>query len=107
MEEEIIVIGKVKGSTSDNVTIEYPSITGIKSIVFDRYIIARLERITEDRVAALIRPDDSDKANHIKALLLGDWSPLHVTEEHLSIVSALEHGEEIPTTKPIARRMGD
>jgi len=98
MNEEIIIIGKVKGSTSDNVTIEYPSITGIKSIVFDRYIIARLEKITHDRVAALIRPDDSDKANHIKALLLGDWGPLHVTEEHMRIVSALEHGEEIPTT---------
>lgn len=97
MNEEIVVIGKVTESTTADVTIEYPSISGVKSIRFTRFIVARLERIAGGRVAALIRPDDSATANHIKALLLGEWAPLHVTEEHMGIVSAMEYGEELPT----------
>ena len=93
--EQIVLIGKVTQSTPNMLELDYPSVTGIASIRLARTTVARFERITHDRVAILFRPDESERAKATYDSLIGDGAPLHVTDEHIAIVSAYENGEEL------------
>jgi hypothetical protein len=96
--EDIVVIGTVIQGTPNQVEIEYSTADGFASIRLARYMAARLESITNNRVAVLIRFDESTervKATH--RFLTSEYPPLFLTDEELSIVKAMEHGEEIPT----------
>jgi hypothetical protein len=95
MMEDIVLIGKVTQSTPNMVELEYPSMAGVNSIRLPRTMIARFERISNDRVAVLVRTDESERGQATYNSLIGDNSPLHVTEEHLEIVSAYEYGEPL------------
>ena len=58
---DIVLIGKVTGSTPNLVQLEYPSVNGIHSVRLPREMVARFERISNDRVTVLVRTDESDR----------------------------------------------
>ena len=58
---DIVLIGKVTGSTPNLVQLEYPSVNGIHSVRLPRDMVARFERISKDRVVALVRTDESER----------------------------------------------
>ena len=93
---DIVLIGKVTGSTPNLVQLEYPSVNGIHSVRLPRDMVARFERISEDRVVALVRTDESDRGQLLDDELVNKFAPLHVTQEHVAIVMAVENNEEIP-----------
>ena len=96
---EVILIGKITQSTQNLVEIEYPTVTGVHTLRLTRTMIARFERIEGGRVALLVRPDDGTvRGTHIAKIVQGDWAPLHVTQEQIDIVTAMENHEDIPTT---------
>lgn len=95
--EDIVIIGKVIQSTPNMVEVEYPSTVGINSIRLPRTMMARFERITNNRVVVLIRFDESERAVGLYQQLTTEHSPYHVTDEQMNIVSAMENGEAIPT----------
>ena len=95
--EEIILIGKITQSTPNLVEMEYPSVMGMNTIRLPRTMVARFECITNDRVAILVRTDDSDRGQALYRTMTVDFAPLHVTDEHLSIIGALENHEDIPS----------
>jgi len=95
--EDIVLIGKVTQSTPNMVEVEYPSVMGVNSIRLPRTMIARFERIHGDRVALLVRTDDSDRGKSLYQTVGMEYAPLHVTDEHLGIISAFEYNEDIPT----------
>lgn len=95
--EDIVLIGKVTQSTPNMVEVEYPSVMGVNMVRLPRTMIARFERITGDRVAVLVRTDDSDRGQALYRTVSTDYAPLHVTDEHMNIVSAFEYGEDIPS----------
>ena len=96
---EVILIGKITQSTQNLVEIEYPTVTGVHTLRLARTMIARFERIEGGRVALLVRPDDGTvRGTHIAKIVQGDWAPLHVTQEQIDIVTAMENHEDIPTT---------
>ena len=92
---EIILIGKVTGSTQAFIEMDYPSVSGIQSVRIPRAFVARYEKIEHDRVAALVRADDSPIGESIQQSLAGSAAPMHITEEQISIVNALENGEPL------------
>lgn len=94
MQNENVLIGKVTQSTANMLELDYPSTAGISSVRLPRTMVARFERITGNRVAILVRTDDSMRGEGIDAHL-AQYPPLHVTDEHISIVSAFEYGEEL------------
>lgn len=93
---EIVLIGKTTQSTPNMVEVEYPSVRGVNQVRLPRTMIARFERIAGGRVAVLVRTDDSDRGQGIYRAISTDFAPLHVTDEHMNIVSAFEYGEDIP-----------
>ena len=95
--EDIVLIGKVTQSTPNTVEVEYPSIVGINAVRVPRTMVARFERISGGRVAVLVRTDETEKGKNLYQHIGIDQAPLHVTDEHMSIVSALEYNEPIPT----------
>ena len=92
---EIVLIGKITGSTPNLIEMEYPSVAGINSIRLPRTMVARFERIEGGRVAVLVRPDDSSKGQELNRELISQNAPLHVTSEHMDIVMAFENNESI------------
>ena len=92
---EIVLIGKITGSTPNLIEMEYPSVAGINSIRLPRTMVARFERIEGGRVAVLVRPDDSNKGQELNRELISQNAPLHVTSEHMNIVTAFENNENI------------
>ena len=94
--EDIVLIAKVTQSTPNMVEVEYPSVMGVNAVRLPRTMIARFERISGDRVAVLVRTDDSDRGQAVYRNIGVDYKPLHITDEHMQIVSALEYGEPIP-----------
>jgi len=93
---EIIVIGKVTGSTQAFIEMDYPSVSGIESVRIPRVCIARYEKISNGRVAALVRADDDNPVSKgLHANLIGSAAPMHVTEEQIGIVNAMENGEPL------------
>jgi len=96
---EVVLIGKITQSTPNMVEIEYPTVTGVNTLRLTRTMIARFERIEGDRVALLVRPDDGTvRGKHITGLVQDQWAPLHVTQEQINIVTAMENHEDIPVT---------
>jgi hypothetical protein len=96
---EVVLIGKITQSTQNLVEVEYPTVTGVHTLRLTRTMIARFERIEGGRVALLVRPDDGTvRGAHIAKIVQGDWAPLHVTQEQIDIVTAMENHEDIPTT---------
>ena len=95
---DIVLIGKVTESTANLIEIEYPSTMGINSIRLPRTMVSRFERISNGRVAVYVRTDESDKGRQLDDELINQHAPLHVTDEHLSIVMAFENNESIETT---------
>jgi len=95
--EEVVLIGKVTGSTTNLIELEYPSTVGINYVRLPRTMVARFEKLGNDRVAVLVRPDDSDRGNTLWKNLTVEHAPLHVTSEHIEIVSAFENGEPLPS----------
>ena len=95
--EEVVLIGKVTGSTTNLIELEYPSTVGINYVRLPRTMVARFEKLGNDRVAVLVRPDDSDRGSALWKNLTVEHAPLHVTPEHIEIVSAFENGEPLPT----------
>lgn len=93
--EDITLIGKVTGSTPNMVELEYPSVSGINSVRLARTMVARFERLGNDRVAVLVRPDDSERGQQLYQNLI-EFSPLHITEEQITVVDAFENNEPIP-----------
>ena len=93
---EIVLIGKTTGSTPNIIEMEYPSQMGVHSIRLPRAMVARFERISGGRIAVLVRTDETDKGQSVNAEL-NQYAPLHITNEHMNIVSAFEHGEPIET----------
>jgi len=93
---DIVLIGKVTGSTPNLVQLEYPSVSGIHSVRIPRTMLARFERISRDRVAALVRTDDSERGQQLDNELVNSHAPLHITEEQMAIVMAMENDEMIP-----------
>tara|TARA_Y100001963_G_scaffold159178_1_gene261726 strand:- start:2073 stop:3590 length:1518 start_codon:yes stop_codon:yes gene_type:complete len=93
---DIVLIGKVTGSTPNLVQLEYPSISGIHSVRLPRTMLARFERIANERVAVLIRTDDSERGQQLDNELVNSHAPLHITEEQMAIVMAMENDEMIP-----------
>ena len=83
--EDITLIGKVTGSTPNMVELEYPSVSGINSVRLARTMVARFERLGNDRVAVLVRPDDSERGQQLYQNLI-EFSPLHITEEQITVV---------------------
>jgi len=94
--DDIVLIGKITQSTPNMVEMEYPSLMGVNSIRLPRKMMARFERISNDRVAVLVRTDDSDRGQALYRTMTVNFAPLHVTDEHLSIVGAMENNEDIP-----------
>ena len=96
--EDIVVIGTVIQGTHNQVEIEYSTADGHPIIRLPRYMAARLESLTNNRVAVLIRFDESmEFVKSLHKFLTSKCPPLFLTDEELSIVKAMEHGEEIPT----------
>ncbi len=96
---EVVLIGKITQSTPNMVEIEYPTVTGVNTLRLTRTMIARFERIEGGRVALLVRPDGGTvRGKHITGLVQDQWAPLHVTQEQINIVTAMENHEEIPAT---------
>lgn len=94
--DEVIVIGKVTGSTQSFVEMDYPSVSGIQSVRIPRVCIARYEKISNGRVAALVRADGNTPIGEsLQASLIGSAAPMHVTEEQIGIVNAMENGEPL------------
>tara|TARA_Y100000592_G_scaffold96562_2_gene165281 strand:- start:1033 stop:2580 length:1548 start_codon:yes stop_codon:yes gene_type:complete len=93
---DIVVIGKVTGSTANIVEVEYPSMVGVNHIRIPRTLVGRLERISNGRVAVLVRTDDSARGQEIDDILINQHAPLHVTDEHMNIVMAMENNEPMP-----------
>ena len=94
--DEVIVIGKVTGSTQSFVEMDYPSVSGIQSVRIPRVCIARYEKISNGRVAALVRADGNTSIGEsLQANLIGSAAPMHVTEEQIGIVNAMENGEPL------------
>ena len=58
---EVVLIGKVTGSTPNFVELEYPSTAGVHSIRLPRVMVSRFERLSNDRVAVQVRPDGSER----------------------------------------------
>jgi len=96
---DIVIIGKVTGSTPNFVQLEYPSTAGIHSIRLPRVMVSRFERIGNDRVAVQVRPDDSGKGLALADEIVNQHAPLHITAEQMTIVSAFENNEPIPDTE--------
>ena len=94
---DIVIIGKTTGSTPDEVELDYPSVAGVRHLCIPRTCVARFEKMSHDRVAVLVRSDDSAKGNHIDSLLMGDWAPMHVTPEQIAVAWAMEYNEPLPT----------
>jgi len=92
---EVVLIGKVTGSTQAFIEMDYPSVSGIQSVRIPRAFVARYEKIDGGRVAALVRADDSTVGESIQSSLIGNAAPMHVTEEQIAIVNALENGEPL------------
>ena len=93
---EVVLIGKVTGSTQAFVEMDYPSVSGIQSVRIPRACIARYEKISNGRVATLVRADDSTPTGEsLNQNLIGQGAPMHITEEHISIVNAMENGEDL------------
>jgi hypothetical protein len=95
MTNDIVLIGKVTGSTANFIELEYLSVSGAKSVRVPRTLVSRFEKIEGGRVAALVRTDDSDRGKQLDESLLGNGAPMHVTDEHITIVDAFENGEDI------------
>ena len=58
---DIVLIGKVTGSTPNLIEMEYPSTMGINSVRLPRTMVNRFERISNGRVAVYVRTDESEK----------------------------------------------
>tara|TARA_R100000234_G_C5002213_1_gene180856 strand:+ start:1072 stop:2574 length:1503 start_codon:yes stop_codon:yes gene_type:complete len=93
---DIVLIGKVTGSTPNLLQLEYPSINGVHSIRLQRDMVARFEKISNNRVAVLIRTDESERGQLLDEELVTKFAPLHVTDEQMAIVMAMENNEGIP-----------
>ena len=65
---DIVVIGKVTGSSANLIEVEYPS---------------------------MVRTDDSARGQEIDDILVNQHAPLHVTVEHMYIVMAMENNEDL------------
>ena len=96
---DIVIIGKVTGSTPNFVQLEYPSTAGVHSIRLPRVMVSRFERISNDRIAVQVRPDDSEKGLALSDEIVNQHAPLHITAEQMTIVSAFENSEPIPDTE--------
>jgi len=96
---EVVIIGKVTGSTPNFVQLEYPSTAGVHSIRLPRVMVSRFERISNDRIAVQVRPDDSEKGLALSDEIVNQHAPLHITAEQMTIVSAFENNEPIPDTE--------
>ena len=93
MIDEIIVIGKIIERNDDGqVQVAYPSTTGIRETAIPANAVARLENLSNGRVALLVQ-DTSDYSPAIT--FAGAAAPYHVTDEHIRVVNALEQGEEL------------
>ena len=92
---DIVLIGKVTGSTPNLIEMEYPSTMGINSVRLPRTMVNRFERISNGRVAVYVRTDESEKGRQLDDELVNKHAPLHVTGEHMSIVMAFENNEPI------------
>ena len=93
---DIVLIGKVTGSTPNLVQLEYPSANGVHSVRLPRNMVARFERIANERVAVLVRTDESDRGQLLDDELVNRFAPLHSTNEEMAIVMAIENNEDIP-----------
>ena len=96
---EVVLIGKVTGSTPNFVELEYPSTAGVHSIRLPRVMVSRFERLSNDRVAVQVRPDDSERGQSLANEIVNEHAPLHITAEQMTIVSAFENSEPIPDTE--------
>mgnify|MGYP003118644312 CR=1 FL=1 len=94
--DKIVVIGKIEESSEKTVDIEYEAGSGTRLVRLPRTLIERLESLGDGRTALLLNIDGSEDGELIGMhMASGPHAPLHVSEEHLRIVEAMEHGEDI------------
>ena len=93
--DDIVVIGKVTSSSASAVEMEYPSTHGITSVMVPRTCVARLDKISNGRIAVLVRADESELGEKLSNTLMHN-APLHITEEQIGIVNAMENNEKLP-----------
>ena len=94
--DKIVVIGKIKASTDKTVDIEYEAASGTREVRLPRTLIGRLENLEDSKTAILLNIDDSEDGELIGMHMgSGPHAPLHINEENLRIVEAMEHGEDI------------
>jgi len=96
-EEEIIVIGKVDDASGARLLIQYEAQGGTKHEWIPRSAIKRQEPLSGGRTAFLLTPTETDAGAYWPAKqFTGTSSPLVSEVEDISVISALENGEEIP-----------
>ena len=94
--DNIVVIGKIQESTEKSIDIEYEAASGIRTIRLPRALVGRLENLGDGRTALLVNIDDSEDGELIGMHMgSGPHAPLHVDEDNLRIVEAMEYGEDI------------
>jgi hypothetical protein len=93
---EVVLIGKVTGSTQAFVEMDYPSVSGIQTVRVPKVMIVRFEKIDHGRVAVLIRGEEGNAiSDGLMPSLIGQGAPLHITDEQIGIVNAMENNEPL------------
>ena len=82
------VIGKITETTTETMTMEYPSLAGVKTLKIERQDLEQFRALDDGRVAVQV-------SGHTESLLYGSDAPFIVTEQDISIVTAMEHNEPI------------
>jgi len=95
--DKTIIIGTQKGSSDTGIDVEYQAMSGLRTIRIPNSLISRRESLGDGRLTLAVNFDETEAGRMAEAHIgSGPHAPLHVDQESMMIVEAMEHGEPLP-----------